>query len=427
MFAIFRLMKHIVFIITNYAGLDMENKKIIHVPRRFVQSEWGGTETVIIETSRQLEKAGYQPEIFTSKALCGKSRETVFDIPVRRFSYIYARLGLKKTNKLLMDRRGGNVLSFPFLFALLFCKDIKLVHLHTGGRLGAFVRLVSRLRGFPYVISIHGGRLEMPEKQLQELIAPMKGSFNWGKIFDILLSADRVEKDAAAIICVSRKEQELMAEKYPRKKVIYLENGVDPEHFSSGDGQKFREDHNLRDEKIVLSVGSFNPQKNQTLLLDTFEKALEKYPDCKLVLIGTIYDQDYYETILEKAEKIKNSVIIIPNLAFDSDTLINAYAASDLFVLPSLYEPFGIVVLEAWAAGKPVVCSGVGGLSAFVHDHENGLIFDVNSPTDVVEKILQALDSPELAADLAQAGKKTAEEHSWRNITGKLIKLYEEL
>ena len=405
----------------------MTNKKIIHVPRRFVRSEWGGTETVIVETSRQLEKAGYQPEIFTSKALCKKSRETIFGIPVRRFSYIYARLGLKKTNKLLMDRRGGNVLSFSFLFALFFCKNIKLVHLHTGGRLGAFVRLVSKFRGFPYVISIHGGLLELPEKQRKELVAPMKGSFNWGKIFDILLNADKVEEDASAIICVSKSEQELVSAKYPQKKVVYLENGVNIEHFSSGDAKKFRSDYNLNDEKIILNVASFNPQKNQSALIDSFEKVLEKYPDCKLVLIGTVYDEKYYNTLLEKAKKLKESLIIIPNLDFDSETLINAYAASDLFVLPSLYEPFGIVVLEAWAAGKPVICSGVGGLKAFVHDRENGLIFDVNSQEDVVEKMLQILDDKNLAARLAKADKKTAEKYSWQNITAELIKLYEEL
>ena len=405
----------------------MTNKKIIHVPRRFVRSEWGGTETVIIETSRQLEKSGYQPEIFTSKALCRKSRETIFGVPVRRFSYIYARSGLKKTNKLLMDRRGGNVLSFPFLFALLFCKNIKLVHLHTGGRLAAFVRLVSKLRGFPYVISIHGGLLELPEKQLDDLVAPMKGSFNWGKIFDFLLNAGKVEEDAAAIICVSKNEQQLVSEKYPEKKVIYLENGVNMEHFASGNAQNFRDNYSLNDEKIILNVASFNPQKNQSALIDSFEKVLGKHPDCKLVLTGTVYDEKYYNTLLEKAKKLKESVIIIPNLDFDSETLVNAYAASDLFILPSLYEPFGIVVLEAWAAGKPVICSGVGGLKAFVHDLENGLIFDVNSQEDVVKKILQVLDDKDLAASLAKAGRKTAEEHSWQNITSKLIKLYEEL
>jgi alpha-maltose-1-phosphate synthase len=405
----------------------MANKKIIHVPRRFVRSEWGGTETVIIETSRQLEKAGYQAEIFTSKALCKKSRETIFGVPVRRFSYIYARLGLKKTNKLLMDRRGGNVLSFSFLFSLFFYRNIKVVHLHTGGRLGAFVRLVSKIRKFPYVISIHGGLLEMPEKQLSELIAPMKGSFNWGKIFDIILCADKVEEDAAAIICVSRNEQHLVSDKYPGKKVFYLPNGVNMEHFASGNAENFRKNYSLNDEKIILNVASFNPQKNQTALIDSFEEVLKKYPDCKLILIGTVYDQEYYNKVIQKAEKLKDSVIIIPNLDFDSETLVNAYAASDLFVLPSLYEPFGIVVLEAWAAEKPVICSGVGGLEAFVHHQDNGLIFDVSSKEDIAEKILQILDDKDLAEKLATAGKQTAEEHSWQNITAKLIKLYEEL
>jgi len=405
----------------------MANKKIIHVPRRFVQSEWGGTETVIVETSRELKKAGYQVEIFTSKALCKKSRETIFGVSVRRFSYIYARLGLNKKNKLLMDRRGGNVLSFSFLFALLFCRNIKIIHLHTGGRLGAFVRLVSKIRKFSYVISIHGGLLELPKKQLTDLIAPMKRSFNWGKIFDIVLKVDKLMDDAAAIICVSKKEQKLVSSKYPGKKVLYLENGVHMNYFASGNAENFRKNYNLSNEKIILNVASFNPQKNQSALIDSFELVLQKHPDSKLVLIGTIYDEDYYYSLLKKVEKIKDSVIIIPNLDFASETLINAYAASDLFVLPSLYEPFGIVVLEAWAAGKPMICSGVGGLAAFVNDNENGLIFDVNSREDIAEKILQILDDKDLAKKLATAGNKTAEAYSWKNITAKLIKLYEEL
>jgi glycosyltransferase involved in cell wall biosynthesis len=403
----------------------MAKNKIIHVPRRFVKSEWGGTETVIVETSRELKKAGYRPEIFTSKALCSTASEKIFGIPTRRFSYIYARLGLKRSNKALLDRRGGNVLSLSFFFALLFCRDIKLVHLHTGGRLGAFVRIISKLRGFPYVLSIHGGLLEIPEKQLKELVAPMKGSFNWGKIFDIILSADSVEKDAAAIICVSRKEQELVKQKYPRKKVVYLENGVNVEHFASGDAAKFREAYNLGGEKIILNVASFNPQKNQSMLIEAFEKILEKYPDSKLVLIGTIYDQGYYDTLIQKSEKIKDSVIFIPNLAFDSEVLINAYAACDLFVLPSLYEPFGIVVLEAWAAGKPVACSGAGGLKFFVNKGKNGLIFKPESSDDAAAKIINIFEDDKLASELADNGRMTAEKYSWQNITRKLINVYE--
>ena len=403
--------------------------KIIHVPRRFVREEWGGTETVIIETSCQLEKAGYEPEIFTSTALCDKKQETVYGIQVRRFPYIYARLGLKKHNRLLLDRRGGNVLSFSFFFALLRCKNIKLVHLHTGGRLGAFVRLAAKIKKFPYVLSIHGGLLEMPSKQLEELVAPMKGSFNWGKIFDLILGADKVERDAAAIICVSRKEQELVAAKYPGKKVIYLENGVDVEHFASGKAQNFRDEFGLGNEKIILCVASFNPQKNQLFLLESFKKIHKLRPDCKLAMIGTVYDQTYYNEILAKIKdyNLENSVILIPNLPFDSETLLDAYAACDIFVLPSLYEPFGIVILEAWAAGKPVACSGTGGMKYFVRDNENALIFDKDSPEDAAEKISHIFDDEDQAARLVATGKVTAEKHSWEAVSRKLISLYEEL
>ncbi|MDD2479969.1 MAG: glycosyltransferase family 4 protein [Victivallaceae bacterium] len=403
--------------------------KIIHVPRRFVREIWGGTETVIIETSRELEKAGYKPQVFTSKALCNTPSEIVYNIPVRRFSYIYARLGLTATSRRLLDRRGGNILSFPFFFALLRCKNIKVVHLHTGGRLGTFVRLISKLRNFPYVLSIHGGMLEMPQKQHEELIAPLRGSFNWGKIFDLMLGTSRVEKDAAAIICVSRREQELLAEKYPDKKIIYLENGVDIAHFEAGNGDEFRKQYGLNNEKLILCVASFNPQKNQVFLIGVLKRIIQRYPDCKLVLIGTIYDQHYYEKLLTEAqnENLRDSLLIIPDLPFDSNTLINAYAACDVFVLPSLYEPFGIVVLEAWAAEKAIACSGVGGLKYFVCDSENGLIFDPNSVENAADKVLQLLDDKGLAARLAAAGKQTAKVYSWEKISEKLINLYEEL
>jgi glycosyltransferase involved in cell wall biosynthesis len=206
---------------------------------------------------------------------------------------------------------------------------------------------------------------------------------------------------------------------------VYLENGVNVEYFASGDAAKFREVYNLGDEKIILNVASFNPQKNQSMLIESFEKVLQKFPQSKLVLIGTVYDQTYYEDLIANSEKIKDSVIFIPNLPFDSEILINAYAACDLFVLPSLYEPFGIVVLEAWAALKPIACSGTGGLKFFVNHGKNGLIFSPKSSDDAADKIIKILEDKKLAAELARNGKISAEKHSWQNITRKLIEIYE--
>lgn len=405
----------------------MQKNKIIHVPRRFVKSEWGGTETVIVETSKELKKAGFEVEIFTSTALNSQKEDNIFGIITRRFPYIYARLGLTRKNRELLDRRGGNVLSFAFLWALLREKNIKLVHLHTGGRLAAMVRLVAKLRGFPYVISIHGGLLEMPEKQMRELVAPTKNSFNWGKIFDLFLNSSKVEKDASAIICVSRKEQELVAAKYPDKKVVYLENGVNIEYFTKGDAKAFKKEYKLENSKIILSVASFNPQKNQTALLEAFEEVYEKHPETKLVFIGAVYDEEYFESLKKQAQKFDDSVIFIPNLPFDSKTLVNAYAACDIFALPSLYEPFGIVVLEAWAAGKAVIASNAGGLKFFVKDNENALVLSPDKPNDISLKLKRLLENPKLSQKISHGGFESVQNYSWNKITDKLIKIYNDL
>jgi glycosyltransferase involved in cell wall biosynthesis len=404
----------------------MKNK-IIQVPRRFVQQEWGGTETVIIETSHELHKLGYDVEIFTSKALSGISRERILGIPVRRFSYFYPRLGLRREDKLRLDMRGGNVFSLSFLLAVLFARNIKVIHLHTGGFLGGLVRFVSRLRKIPYVLSIHGGALDLPAQQLKEIVAPMKGSFNWGKIFEIILRCNRINQDASAIICVCENERALMARKYPQTKVVYVPNGVDVERFASGDAVRFKSKFALGNKEILLYVGGFYPQKNHLLLLDAFAGIIESHPQTVLVLIGVAYDKAYYEKLINQltALNIADSVILLPNLNFEDNMLIDAYAAASVFVFPSKYETFGIVALEAWAARKPVICGKVGGLVSFIRDNENGLFFDVDSARDLQQKVRMLLDDKDLAGKLARNGFADVQNYSWSKIAGKIAAIYE--
>ena len=405
----------------------MAKNKIIQVPRRFVQQEWGGTETVIIETSHELSKLGYDVEIFTSKVLSGVTRENILGVPVRRFSYFYPRLGLSRENKIRLDMRGGNVFSPGFLLAILFTRNIKVIHLHTGGFLGGFVRLVCRLRKIPYVLSIHGGALDLPAQQLKEIVAPLKGSFNWGKIFEVVLRCGRVNQDAAAIICVCESERELMAKRYPQTKVVYVPNGVDIKRFASGDASGFRDKFATGGKDILLYVGGFYPQKNHFVLLEAFAETLKSHPQTVLVLIGVAYDKAFYEKLTNQiaALNIAASVILLPNLKFEDNMLIDAYAAASVFVFPSKYETFGIVALEAWAARKPVICGKVGGLVSFIKDKENGLFFDVDSAPDLQHKIAMLLDDKELAARLAHNGAVEVQNYSWSKITEKLAAIYE--
>ena len=122
------------------------HNRILHVPRRFVAEEWGGTETVILEISRQQQRAGGRPEILTSMALATRREEQIGGVPVRRFPYSYPFLGLSRADRAAMDKKGGNLLSFSLFKSLLLASEVRLFHAHALKRLGGEVRTAARLR-----------------------------------------------------------------------------------------------------------------------------------------------------------------------------------------------------------------------------------------------------------------------------------------
>ncbi|MFY9975498.1 MAG: glycosyltransferase, partial [Chromatiaceae bacterium] len=131
--------------------------KIVQIPRRFVTHEWGGTETTILQTSRALQQAGHQVSIFTSLALSDRREEQIQGVPVRRFPYSYPFFGLTADDRRDMDKKGGNLLSLSLLLGLVREPGVDVLHAHTGKRVGGIVRTAARLRGIPYVVTLHGG------------------------------------------------------------------------------------------------------------------------------------------------------------------------------------------------------------------------------------------------------------------------------
>src|SRR5438477_8094611 len=122
----------------------IQARRIIHVPRRFVPHEWGGTETALVELATQQIERGWQPEIHTSIAL-STEREAVWEkIPVRRYSYCYPFFGLNPIQRQQLDKKGGNLLSLSLFRSLLMAKSVRLFHAHTLNRLGGAVFTAAR-------------------------------------------------------------------------------------------------------------------------------------------------------------------------------------------------------------------------------------------------------------------------------------------
>ncbi len=409
---------------------DRPDTRIVHVPRRFVAHEWGGTETVILEISKQQQLAGLDPVIVTSMALAKTAREEIGGVAVERYSHRYPFFGLSETDRAAMDKKGGNLLSLPLMAALLKQPDVRLFHAHALKRLGGTVRTAARWRKRPYVVSLHGGVYDVPLDEMADLTRPIEGKFEWGRVFGALLGARKVLEDADHVICVGQAEAEKAKAALPHSRVSYLPNGVDSARFTQGHGPRFREAHGIApDAFVVLSVSRIDSQKNQLALVEAFSALKEQVPAAHLVLIGPETQPAYAEKIRTLAGErgVTQALTMIPGLANDSGALTDAYHAADVFVLPSRHEPFGIVVLEAWCAARPVVVSRVGGLRALVREGESGLFFDPDSTEHLTRQLLALHADPARRTALGQAGRQEAlTRYDWKRIAARLETIYQE-
>lgn len=404
---------------------------IAQVARRFARSDWGGTETVVLETSRRLRARGHRNEIVCPRALADVGRETIEEVPVTRTPYFYPYWGLSPESRRALDLKGGNLFSFSLMRWLARRPGLDLIHAHTQKRLGGIVRHVARRRGIPYIVSLHGGCFDVPAEEARRWTTPTRGAVEWGKALGWWVGARRVLEDAEAVVCVGQREAELAQSRLPEQRVVHLPNGVDPCRFERGDGPRFRRQHGIPPSATLLTVvGRIDPQKNQKLAVDALDALAGRRPDLHLALVGHVTSDAYRDALHREIcnRGLGGRVTLIPGLDTQSDALRDAYHAADVVLLPSTHEPFGIVVLEAWAAGRPVVASRVGGLTSLVDDGHDGLLVPPGDTAALVGAVERLVDDAPLRHRLAERGRdKARRNYSWDRITDQLLNLYLEV
>jgi glycosyltransferase involved in cell wall biosynthesis len=249
-------------------------------------------------------------------------------------------------------------------------------------------------------------------------------------VLGLWVGSRRVIKDASAILCVGYQESVLVQRCLPDNRVIYLPNGADTQRFSKGDGYAFRDKYQIpHDAKVVLTLARIDVQKNQHMPARLLRTLREIAPETHLLIVGNVTNSSYQGELMQIVESagVGDHVTIIPGIPSDSQSLVDAYHAANVFLLPSFHEPFGIVILEAWSAGLPVLASNVGGIPYFVEDGVDGLLFDPGNDNSLVQAFRQLNSDQSLAKRLACAGRSKAfAEYDWDVITRKLVSIYEE-
>jgi len=450
--------------------------RIAHVLRRLSFDDWGGTEQVVWNLAKAQKAAGHEVRLFATTALwkglvatkdtkvtkkalysmcplCSlwqknKSyEETVDGIEILRFRPIYPWWPMPKGLVDELDRKGGNPF-VPGLGRALREWKPDVIHCHAMARIAELCLRVGENSSSSRVdvkshsptpnsssptaafggqvrciISLHGGAANVPGAEAKSLKAPTRGRLPWGKMIDIAMRwTRRVPEDFDGIVCVGEDEYERYKAKHPH--VMFLPNGVDCAQFATT-----QPPNHLTtippNHLTILCVARIDRQKNQMALVE----AVARHPGMELRLVGPVTQPDYNEELKRRAAElgVEGRVAFVGALKPGSPELIAEYARADAFALASRHEPFGIVVLEAWAAGLPVLASDVGGLGKLCAAHPDAAITFSSGDSAALDRAICELSSRAASGALgamSAAGRKAAAEYDWRTLSSRLVDFY---
>jgi len=232
-------------------------------------------------------------------------------------------------------------------------------------------------------------------------------------------------------------QQDLVQHGWPQSKISVVWNGVDPVRYDPrriqmATVEDIRAKYGIpKDWNMILFVGRLAWVKGVRNILQAMPLVLKEFPNTKLVILGKGEEQ---RDIVETAERlnIKNNVVYRFDFVSEDDRILH-YAASDLCVFPSLYEPFGIVSLEAMAMEKPLVVGarGVVGFREQVINSgtdKNGVHVNGEDPADIAWGLKEVLRNPDKARNWGENGRKRVLEFfTWRKVAEETLKIYESL
>jgi phosphatidylinositol alpha-mannosyltransferase len=200
-----------------------------------------------------------------------------------------------------------------------------------------------------------------------------------------------------------------------RGPIEVVPNGVDVDRFAQARGSAPRGEG-----RVALWVSRLDPQKGFGVAVRAFETLAERFTDLRLVVAGDGRDRDLVERLPDPVRRRVTMLGPVPNV-----DLPDLLAAADVFLAPATgHESFGIVLVEAMAAGVPVVATDIAGYREVVRAGVDGLLVPPNDPGAIAEAASRVLGDPALAASLSAAGRERSRAFSWDAVIPRLESVY---
>ena len=243
-------------------------------------------------------------------------------------------------------------------------------------------------------------------------------------------------QNADGVIAVSESMKNNVQSLYdfPQNKIQVIHNGIDLDQYKPKPNPDLLRSYQIDpDRPYILFVGRVTRQKGIIHLIHAM-----KYlrPELQVVLCAGAPDTQEIGREMEQAVKTvsKTRKVIIISRILPREEIVSLYTHAAVFVCPSVYEPFGIINLEAMACETPVVASNVGGIPEIVLHNETGLLVPLDSQDgekfskDLADAILQLINSPEKMRDMGKRSRKRVEKYfSWPIIAQKTLEFYQKL
>jgi len=222
-------------------------------------------------------------------------------------------------------------------------------------------------------------------------------------------------------IAVSEAARTFVAPHFPQRQYRVIPNGINFQRFASANPLPELRD----DRKNILFVGRKDERKGLRYLLEAFALLLESRRDLRLVVVGPGEPDRACEAWIGAISRVDRDMVRLTGPVSDED-LPRYYTSADVFCSPATGgESFGIVLLEAMAAGAPVVASNIAGYRDVVTHECNGLLVPPREPSEIAAAIAKMIDNAGLARRLSNAGKQAAQHHRWQRVASEVEDYYQ--
>ena len=371
----------------------------------------GGSQRVAYLLSKGLVQKGHEVVIYTSdmknlKERIGKFTEEINGVSVVHFKNV----SLFLSSKTMLIITLGMIKSLE-----MDMKNFDVIHLHEARSFqDVAVWRIALKKKVPYIVQPHGN------------VSKHFGGFS-RKIYDELFGK-RVLRDASKVIVASRAEAlDCMRFGVNSKKIEVIPNPIDIEEFNNPTIKgTFKQKYDIKsNSKVILFMGRIHPIKGVDILIHAFNN-LMKVSKVNATLVVSGPDDGYMAKCVKMVATYKLKNVIFTGQLEDKERIC-AYYDADVLVLPSRYESFSMTVLEAYASGKPVVTSRVGGLKDLVINRKTGLLVEPENMSELSEALSSMLSNKEKAEKMGLVAKEFVKNFAVERIIDRWERLYQKL